>query len=65
MRKLRLLVFFLFNVLVLNVSVYSVFAKIPTTSKILFTSVQDDNYKLGGKSRRSEISGRKRGGERK
>ena len=46
MRTVRLLVFFLFNVLVLNVSVCSVFAKTPTTLKILFTSARDDNYEV-------------------
>ena len=46
MRTVRLLAFFLFKVLVLNVSVCSVFAKTPTTPKILFTSARDDNYEV-------------------
>ena len=44
MRMMRLLVFFLLKVLVLNTNVYSIFAKAPDTPKILFTSVQDRNY---------------------
>ncbi|MCY3722682.1 MAG: hypothetical protein OXG97_10720 [Candidatus Poribacteria bacterium] len=49
MRMMRVLVFFLLKVLVLNTNVYSVFAKAPNTSKILFTSVQDvqDNRNYG------------------
>ena len=46
MKMVRLLVFFLFNVLVLNVSVCSVFAKTPPTPKILFTSARDGNYEV-------------------
>ena len=41
---MRLSVFFLLNVLVLHTTVCSVFAKAPTTPKILFTSVRDRNY---------------------
>ena len=43
-RMIRLLAFFAFNLLILDVNVLSVLAKAPTTSKILFTSVQDRNY---------------------
>ena len=44
MKMMKLLVLFLFNILVLNASVFPAFAKAPTTPKILFTSVQDRNY---------------------
>ena len=49
MRMIRVLVFFLLKVLVLNTNVYSVFAKAPNTPKILFTSVRDvqDNRNYG------------------
>ena len=43
MRTIKLLVFFMFNVLVLDASIRPVFAKAPDTSKILFTSTRDGN----------------------
>ena len=46
MKTLQFLVFAVVNLLVLNVSVSPLFAKAPTTSKILFTSVQDGNYEI-------------------
>ena len=46
MGTMRLLVFFLLKVLVLNTNVYSVFAKAPTTPKILFTSTRDGNREI-------------------
>ncbi len=46
MRMMRLLVLFLFNLLILNVDVFSVFAKAPTTPKILFTSARDGNREV-------------------
>ena len=46
MRMMRLLVFFLLKVLVLNTNVCSVFAKAPTTTKILFTSTRDGNREI-------------------
>lgn len=46
MRMMRLLVFFSFNLLILNVNVFSVFAKAPTTAKILFTSARDGNREV-------------------
>ena len=47
MRIMRLLVLFLLKVLlVLNTNVYSVFAKAPTTPKILFTSARDGNREV-------------------
>ena len=41
---MRLLVFSLLNVLVLDISIFCVSAKAPTTPKILFTSTRDDKY---------------------
>ncbi len=46
MGTMRLLVFFLLKVLVLNTNVYSVFAKAPNTPKILFTSARDGNREI-------------------
>ncbi len=46
MRMIKLLILFQFNVLVLNVSVFSVYAKAPTTAKILFTSIRDGNREI-------------------
>ena len=46
MGTMRLLVFFLLKVLVLNTNVYLVFAKAPTTPKILFTSTRDGNREV-------------------
>ena len=46
MGTMRLLVFFLLKVLILNTNVYSVFAKAPTTPKILFTSTRDGNREI-------------------
>ncbi len=46
MRMMRLLVLFLFTLLILNVDVLPVFAKAPTTPKILFTSARDGNYEV-------------------
>ena len=46
MGTMRLLVFFLLKVLVLNTNVYSVFAKAPNTPKILFTSTRDGNREI-------------------
>ena len=43
---MRVLIFFLLKVLVLNTNVYSVFAKAPTTPKILFTSARDGNGEI-------------------
>ena len=43
MRIIKALVFFLCNVLALNVSVCPLLAKAPTTPKILFTSTRDGN----------------------
>ena len=43
---MRLLIFFLLNVLTLNTSVCSVFAKAPTAPKILFTSARDGNREV-------------------
>ena len=42
----RLLVFFSLKVLLLNTNVYFVFAKAPTTPKILFTSARDGNREI-------------------
>ena len=44
MKMMKLLAFFLFNMLILKASVFPTFAKAPTTPKILFTSVQDNKY---------------------
>ena len=46
MTTVRLLVFFLLSVLALNTNVYFVFAKAPTTPKILFTSTRDGNREV-------------------
>ena len=46
MKIKRLFVFAILNVLILNVSVCSVFATAPTTAKILFTSSRDGNYEV-------------------
>ena len=46
MGTMKLLVFFLLKVLVLNTNVYSVFAKAPNTPKILFTSTRDGNREI-------------------
>ena len=46
MKPLQLLVFFMFNVLVLNISISPLCAKAPTTPKILFTSARDSNYEV-------------------
>ena len=43
MKVTRLFIFVIFIVLVLNLSVSSLFAKAPTTPKILFTSTRDGN----------------------
>lgn len=46
MKVVSLLICVITNLLVLNGSVFPVFAKAPTTSKILFTSVRDRNYEI-------------------
>ena len=46
MRMIRLLVLFSFNLLILHVDVFPVFAKAPTTAKILFTSARDGNREV-------------------
>lgn len=46
MKIVRLLVFAILNALVLSVSVSPLFAKVPTTAKILFTSSRDGNYEV-------------------
>ena len=46
MRMMRLLVFFSFTLLILHVDVFPVFAKAPTTPKILFPSARDGNYEV-------------------
>ena len=46
MRMIRLLVLFSFNLLILHVDVFLVFAKAPTTAKILFTSARDGNREV-------------------
>ncbi len=46
MRIIRLLVLFSFNLLILHVDVFPVFAKAPTTPKILFTSSRDGNREI-------------------
>ncbi len=46
MKTVRLLVYAITNLLVLNVSVSPLFAEAPTTPKILFTSVRDRNYEV-------------------
>ena len=46
MKATRLLTFVLFISLILNISVYPLFAKAPTTPKILFTSARDGNREV-------------------
>ena len=46
MRMIRLLVLFSFNLLILHVDVFPVFARAPTTPKILFTSSRDGNREI-------------------
>ncbi len=46
MKITRLLGFLILNLLVLNASVHPLFAKTPTTPKILFTSARDGNYEV-------------------
>ena len=46
MKTVRLLVCAMANLLMLNVSVSPLFAKAPTTPKILFTSVRERNYEV-------------------
>ena len=46
MKVTRLLGFVILNLFVLTVSVFPLFAKAPTTSKILFTSARDGNYEV-------------------
>ena len=46
MKKIQLLVFTIFILLALTVSVSSLFAEAPTTPKILFTSARDGNYEI-------------------
>ena len=46
MRMMRLLALFSFNLLILNVNVFSVLAKVPATPKILFTSARDGNREV-------------------
>ena len=46
MRMIRLLAIFSFNLLILNVNVFSVLAKALTTPKILFTSARDGNREV-------------------
>ena len=46
MKTIQFLVFAIANLLVLNISVSPLFAKAPTTPKILFTSVPDGNYEI-------------------
>ena len=46
MKTKRLLGFVILNLFVLTVSVSPVFAKAPTTPKILFTSARDGNYEV-------------------
>ena len=46
MRMMRLLVLFLFTLLILHVDVFPVFAKAPTTAKIVFTSARDGNREV-------------------
>ena len=43
---IRLFVFVILILLVLHVSVSPLFAKAPTTPKILFTSARDGNYEI-------------------
>ena len=46
MKTVRLLIYAIFILLVLNVCVYPLFAKAPTTPKILFTSARDGNSEI-------------------
>ena len=46
MRMMRLLVLFSFTLLILHVDVFPVFAKAPTTPKIVFTSARDGNREI-------------------
>ena len=46
MKTMQLLIFSILILLVLNVSVSPIFAKAPTTPKILFTSARDGNYEV-------------------
>ncbi|MXV85825.1 hypothetical protein F4Z98_20925 [Candidatus Poribacteria bacterium] len=46
MRMIKLLTLFAFNLLILNVNVFSVLAKVPATPKILFTSARDGNGEI-------------------
>ena len=46
MRMVRLLILFSFNFLILDVDIFSVFAKAPTTPKILFSSARDGNGEI-------------------
>ena len=46
MKIVRLLVYAITNLFVLNVSVAPLFAEVPATPKILFTSVRDGNYEV-------------------
>ena len=46
MKTIRLLTFTISTLLVLNGSVSPLFAKAPTTPKILFTSAQNGNYEI-------------------
>ena len=46
MKAIRLLVILIFILLVLNISVSPIFAKAPTTPKILFTSARDGNREI-------------------
>ncbi|MCY3741909.1 MAG: hypothetical protein OXH00_12880 [Candidatus Poribacteria bacterium] len=46
MKMMQLLIFAILILLVLNVSVSPIFAKAPTTPKILFTSARDGNYEV-------------------
>ena len=46
MKTIRLFVFAILNMLILDVSVCLVFATAPTTAKILFTSSRDGNYEV-------------------
>ena len=46
MKTIQFLVFAVVSLLMLNVNVSPIFAKSPTTSKILFTSVREGNYEV-------------------
>ena len=43
---MRLLVLFLFTLLILHIDVFPAFAKAPTTAKIVFTSARDGNREV-------------------